>query len=502
MSDIYTSRIPFRTKAVHLISGDGVAIDISAITAGFALYESINSKFVTADITIVDGLNLIKNYRFTGQEHIRIELSNDDSSDISKDTEEDSGEETLNVLFRVYKLSNVERPKSVFQTYQINLCDPYMFNANTTRLSKVYRGSYLKMLKDTFDDMGHTGALGGVIPAQLEETKTDKAQFIVPNWRASTFIDWIVEHADNTTGSWKNSMFFYQTFRHGFKFQSFSNMCGTSTEQEVSEIKTLHYTAGAGEVDSYEGELVKKEQVLNISKPQLFDTLRGTAKGAYASISLSYDPISKIEFKNRYNILETFKETGSHVSGPNPIIRTAEDPKEVFLPFTSGDSEFKEGVVNTKDLPHYSQQFPNHQENSFVLYNYNTNHDFDNNNFTQVEAWEGSKGSDNSKLERNALLEILKQHRIIIIIPVRTDISAGDIIELDQAEPEISSNPKDTINDNKYLVVDSCLTVNLQVPGGYGSLQLECVKESFAQEVTKERVADFTEVSDAREEVK
>ena len=75
--DVTTPHQAFNLKAVHLVNGDGKSIDIQSITAGFSLYESINSKFVTGDITLIDSVNLIKNYRFTGQEHIRVHISNE-----------------------------------------------------------------------------------------------------------------------------------------------------------------------------------------------------------------------------------------------------------------------------------------------------------------------------------------------------------------------------------------------------------------------------------------
>ena len=56
-------------------------------------------------------------------------------------------------------------------------------------------------------------------------------------------------------------------------------------------------------------------------------------------------------------------------------------------------------------------------------------------------------------------------------------------------EPELmdkQSDTKDTIVDNRYLVVDMCLSANVQL--GDGSLQLECVKESFAQQISEDAI--------------
>jgi len=502
--DVTTPHQAFNLKAVHLVNGDGKSIDIQSITAGFSLYESINSKFVTGDITLIDSVNLIKNYRFTGQEHIRVHIS----------TERDEIDQELEKIFRVYKLNNVQRPRAGTQTYEMKLCDPLMFVANTTRLSKVYRGSYTEMMSAAFWDMGQGNGqawFNGISPegkekffGHFEHTKSENNQFVIPNWRADTFLDWVTENADNKSGSWRNSMFLYQTFRDNFKWQSLSSMCGTAgveskEREEAKVVKELGLEVGAGEVDTVGG--TKDLQILTIDKPQLFDTLRGTVAGAYASTQKVYDPITKIESVNIYDILETFnRKDGSHVSEDAvPLIRTDESEKSIFLARTTGDIDWQEmASPPVKELNYAGMQYPNKIPDSLVTYDYNTNHDFDNNTFESSEAFKGNKIKDNSKLERIALKEIMKQHRVVVILPIRTDISAGDVIKMNIPEPEVTRGEDNTdpINDNRYLVVDSCLTGNLQVPGFYGSLQLECIKESFAKEITLEEIETLIEKSD------
>ena len=48
---------------------------------GFKLFESIFNKFVTGEVSIYDGLNLPKNFRMTGQEFIRIAISQKEGLD-------------------------------------------------------------------------------------------------------------------------------------------------------------------------------------------------------------------------------------------------------------------------------------------------------------------------------------------------------------------------------------------------------------------------------------
>ena len=50
------------------------------------MYESIYSKFVSADISIVDGINLLKNYKICGQEYVRISIRQKENDGTESDT--------------------------------------------------------------------------------------------------------------------------------------------------------------------------------------------------------------------------------------------------------------------------------------------------------------------------------------------------------------------------------------------------------------------------------
>ena len=64
----------FFLESLALINQFGETLDISQIVGEFTMSESIHRKFVSGVVGIVDGLNLLKNYRFTGQEFIRISV--------------------------------------------------------------------------------------------------------------------------------------------------------------------------------------------------------------------------------------------------------------------------------------------------------------------------------------------------------------------------------------------------------------------------------------------
>ena len=132
----------FTLNAVHLINQEGLSVDIASLVSEIRLYESIYTKFVTADISILDSVNLLKHYQLTGQEYIRISFLHGNP--------EDNEEEVplIDKTFKVYKALNITRIKETVQVYMLKLCDPQMFISQNTKLDRVYRGSHSNMLSD------------------------------------------------------------------------------------------------------------------------------------------------------------------------------------------------------------------------------------------------------------------------------------------------------------------------------------------------------------------
>tara|TARA_B100002019_G_C21196109_1_gene561505 strand:- start:32 stop:1231 length:1200 start_codon:yes stop_codon:yes gene_type:complete len=375
------------------------------------------------------------------------------------------------------------RHNEIIQYYRLDFCDPALFIANTTRFSKVFRGSYSDMLYKVINQ-------GLSIPASdidhWETTETENNQVVCPNWRGTRLIEYLTNNADKgTNSSWRNGMFFYQTMVHGYNFKSVDSMCsGETTELRKGDEKINPVHKFIYKPSSSAGDSSNREQILNVTKPQVFDTLVGTVNGAYASHSKSYDSVRKLEKENVYDIEETMNRGESHVS-KFPLIRTESTLTDGYEKAFTTENPLGDEFPPVHDVPHQFQMPPNKQKNSMVLYDFDTNHDFDNSSdYSSDEVFSGNKIKDNSKLERFGLKEILNQNRIEIMIPIRTDISVGNIVELIIPEPEVmddTSNNKDAINDNRYLVADLCLSANIQK--GEGILILECLKESYAQKI-------------------
>ena len=178
----------FSIDAINLVNQEGESVDIQTMVHTFRLYESIYNKFVTGDIHIIDGLDILKNFKLVGDEYIRIAIKQ-----IEGMGEEAPKEFTIDKDLRIYKISSINRADQSTQTYVLKVCDPRMFTVRNTRVNRVMRGSYDKMLQNVLINEGHMKVAEFV---HWEDTKPENQQMVVPDWTIDKFIDFTVNNAD------------------------------------------------------------------------------------------------------------------------------------------------------------------------------------------------------------------------------------------------------------------------------------------------------------------
>lgn len=467
----------FSVESLAIVNQEDESVDITNLAIGVKLFESIYNKFTTGHVNVLDGLNILGNYKFTGQEFIRISVAQKEGIG-----QEPDKKFTIDKTFRIYKVENVKRPKEASQLFQLRFCDPRMFFCRKKRLSKMFRGSYEEMLQSALIEEAN------IKPQEFdwfEETEPKNLQFICPNWTVSKFIDYVVNEANiGEKAEWKNGMFFFQTLNGGFRFSSIDTMLKREfpvpfsyRPRSAEETSQLDLNAKGG----------LNSMIKSFYIPQQFDTLRGTAKGAYSSMQKTYDPIRKQEVEFVYDLEKTM-ERGKHLSG-FPLIRTGEMERSLTLE-NQIDPMISPAVTEVDiDFP------PNESYDSNVRYDFTSSHLFDNEDtLGNDEVFQGYKSVDNARLERTALLEILQQNKIVVTIPMRTDLTVGNVIQLEIPQPE-PTNKEDKLNDGRYLITD--LSISMSIPSKEGEMYLECVKESFAAKIAD--VKPLQEVEPAEE---
>lgn len=464
----------FKINSFTLINQFGEAVDLSKIAVDFKLHESIFEHFCSGEVIINDGINVLKNYRLTGQESIRISLSQLDNEGAPV---RDSY--SIDKVFRVYKISDITRnPKNLIeQNYRIHFCEPRVFYTKSTRMSQVFRGTWSNILQKGLIDNG---------PFKVDEfdhwepTQSDRNQYICPNASLETFIKHCVNNADLEVepGNFSRSMFFYQVLNGGFRFKSFYRMTQDQFPVDFSyrpieyNDNTLIGANAKGGVNSV---------IREFTRPQQFNTLSGLQAGTYASNIQVYDPLLKNTYVNVYDMSDVYKQNEGHVSG-YPLIHL-DDPESIL---TVEDTT--ENMRSPTVRPALDQDLAlNKSFYATTLRGFNANHIFDNTGIGEQPNFTGIDANNTAMLERISLMGILRQHVTKVKIPLRTDLSVGSIVQLRLPVPELQKEKiiVDEVNDDRYLITSLNVMGSTQTRSG--EIHFECVKESYAKRIADAR---------------
>ena len=469
----------FALESMTLVNADGDTLAIEDIVVNFRMYESIYSKFVSADISIVDSLNILKNFKLVGQEYVRIALRGKEN-----DGSESELANSIDKVFRVYKVQNNLRVDDKTQSYVLQLCEPRLFYLQKQRISGTWTGSWSQICLGVMQDYGN---MKGTEIDFWEESDPSNVQFICPNWSVNKFLDYTIQNAEkDNSGSWKQGFFLFQTLNGGFRFMSMDEMCAREHGQQ------FEYRPKTSQIDSLNAPVNVpgvglNSTILSYSKPQLFDTLRGTVAGSYSATMHVYDPLRKMDRTYHYDMKEVM-DKGTHVSGNFPMVRL--DEPEVILKARNQTDSMLPADYDELD----ADAAPNKAFDSVVEYTYTTTHSFgDATDVTSNEPLIGLKSDNTGPLERKALLETLQQNRIKFTVPLRTDFTVGSIVKLIIPEPELKrpdSSIESNVNDNRYLVTDMCMDADPTKNTGF--LHIEAVKESFSG-----RIEDYRPLQNA-----
>jgi len=468
--------------AVTIVNSEQESVDILALTSNITIYEAIDKPFLSGRISVVDGLDMIKNYKLVGQESLTIKVRQREHVG----DEMSAPDFSIDKVFRIYSVSDIKTVDQNTKTYVLNFVDPKYFICQKTKLSQTIRGSYSNMLLQILEENAGFKKLPKTAYDQWEETVPEHMQVVIPNWNVNKFISFVCENAElkgNT--SWKNSMFFYQTINGEFRFDSFQSM--TAREFPIGFDCYPRNSHANSEGENLNAEFTGlNTQILGYDVPQRFNTLKGVTSGAYASTLKTYDPIRKLEEENVYSITEVFKRgnDSGHVS-KFPMIRTSE-PETIYK---------AEELLSGKDDPEFSEDTitlaPDVSYDSFTMHKVNMTNAFSDeaklidatNDKKQLTQQKGQEYRDTGPLERKALLSMFEQNLVRVVIPFRSDMSVGTIVKLTLPTAELKDDEAsgDKMMDNRYLI--GKITMSINPLKNSGRLTLQTIKESYGADI-------------------
>lgn len=468
-------------------------IDVKAQCTNLTIFESISDYHLSGRMTLIDGIDVLKNLKLVGQETVTVKARVPDSKGNFEDGDATKKGTSIDQVFRIYSITDYKVLNNNSASYVLHFVDPMAFEFHKKKINKVLRGRYSDMLANMiYEDAEMKLYLGNKDVSGIEDTAPENMQLVIPNWNINRCIKFFVENgepADNK--SYRNSMFFYQTLQtvnendNQYKYQSFQTMCDEKYLHPVGFIAHGTFHQNIADEDK-SPHFYRSQHIIDYERPQKANTFLGIRNGSYASKMITYDPVRKVHEDTIYSISDVFDRGTGHVQ-KHPMIDCNPDGLDICkaTDFTESDaSSFSQRI--------FVEQRPDESFDDYTLHKVNmTNSYSDEPKLIDAESREvkqqqlGLEYRDSGPLERKALLSLMEQNITRVKIPLRFDMMVGQTVKLSlptpEVKPENGEESPDELESNTYLI--GKITYELSPANGYGEVTMQCIKESFETKI-------------------
>ena len=415
-------------------AGTPKRLSIRSLVQELSIYESIDGKFLSGDMTLLDGTNAIQTLPITGFERVEFFFRTPGT-----DKGFDFSVKTGHPMF-VYSLKNRSGVNPRSQIYTLKFVSMEAIRNHQTRISQAFTGQIDQMVTDICYNYLKTKK-----DLMVEDTKSNH-KFVMPRLKPTKAIEQLRKNARSL--HYENSGFLFYENGDGFNFKSYEGLF-CKKDGSPRPVKA-HYSPKVKNIG--EDPVYALQSVENFTILQQFDTLNNTANGVYASRLITHDLYNKTfeELDFDYN-----KEYGKQ----NHLEQDA-----------NGDKRSDNGI-----LP---------------FFNYDNGDTFGNKNEGKIYYQSETKKIHNTHElpeSKDILQKRISQHIatnsliIEITAPGTTELRVGDIVNftLPKYAPFSKEDPKD--NDKylsgRYLI--SAARHHVSTLNKRHTLALELIKDSF-----------------------
>jgi hypothetical protein len=248
--------------------------DYSKLCTSVEIYQDIFSPTWSANMMLMDSVNIQTNDGITVGSEVFIELETSDNKPCGKDY-------AKQYHFVINNISDKILIKKRVYGYKISMITKELYISMNNRVSKYYgkmppNEIVNKILQD--------GGVGGEIEADDDPTQYD---VIIPNWTPFVAINWVAQFAQ-VPSKGADFVFFQSDDEQKYKFKSVEKMF----EEESTDLKYITKERGYRKNSISEDE----DSFLKINKFQMItelDGLRNTAMGFFGNKSIEHDIVDK-----------------------------------------------------------------------------------------------------------------------------------------------------------------------------------------------------------------
>ena len=483
--DWASNPLSYELEVLTLVNNEGEGFDIREMMLQCNIYENIRNNFLSGEIAIADAVGLLENAKIFGQESLRIRFKQPYGKG-DKTPEED----TIDQIFRIYKVSGIRRMGQNTTVYKLNFGSPELIHAKRIRVSQALRGSMTDMAGRLGKDH-----LGIAIDKSLvdkapkltpyfqvrEKSQGDKYHVVIPNWTINYAMNWCCSQAqgiDSQSGL-QDSYFFFQTANGGYRIQSVASMMGV----EYLAGDPFTYAPAANNKtdlawDETEKGIGPGRRILDYTIGSGANVLEGIMDGLFAQKQTTIDNTYKYQTEKTYSYLEKFYSGKNMAMNEFPLVR--QTPEQIFIGEPAGDEEdvsvsphIQYGHIssypNAVTTLESDSHFVNDEKNIINQANHNTH-------LGQAQF-------------RTAVSQLLKYYTMNVLLPTRTDISVGQLINLiipptrglsKEENPALFHSGMHLITEIKWSLTPNECRTNIKVIKDSTISQIETTQPEFS----------------------
>ena len=438
-------------EVLTLVNNEGEGYDLRKVFIGVKLHESITQNFLLGEIGISDSTGMLENAKLFGQETLRIRFKS--PFGLEDEMHED---DIIDQVFRIYSVGQVQRIGQNTLIYNLKFCSPELIQSKRIRISQAFRGSMTdiagKLAKDHLEIAIEDGEGGKLSPyfEIREKSQGDNFHVIIPNWSVNYAMNWLTTQAqgvDSQSGL-QDSFFFYQTANTGFRIQSLASMMDV---EYLAGDPFVYTPADQGDPqkipwDNVEpGRMGMGRRIISYQIGRAANVLEGIVQGMFGSKQLTVDNTYQYLSERSYSYLDKFYGGQAMAMNEHPLVRTTDEVMHIGEAADQDDTSDLVGgtYAEYKSISDYGDA---HQilvsDRHFVN---------DLGNKINQASHNAHLGSAQS---RQAVTQLLKYYSINLLLPVRTDIATGALInlEIDAVRPGEAQESDAYFHSGKHLI--------------------------------------------------
>lgn len=303
-------------KRLDLVNFQGSSTDIRKLVLEFSIFEDIFSNSVKAEFVIEDTTGLIERFPIVGDEFITVNFTTPTFS------------ESVNMTFRVYRISDRKQVKERSHRYTIHCISPHLQASLQQIVEKSYKGKKISDIVSTIHSE-YFGAVGINKSIEVEPTY-GTTSIIGPRINPYEFLNLLASEAQSERYP-DSGMYVFFEDHDKFNFVTLNKLIDSSPKAD-------YYYADPS--TGKNSNTVKDDQIIfELDYKNFIDTLNNSTSGLYDNSVIAVDPLTRRYKYYNFNYENDFNKLTN--MGPGKLIA-----RQGGLTSATGASHIKMVVTN------------------------------------------------------------------------------------------------------------------------------------------------------------